>query len=171
MREGRQEFLRQFDSLKGTEGGACLAEPCDRQTFERCKLDLSEREKHAEALALHRDLIRLRREDPVFSAQRSEQIQGAVIGAEGLLLRYFGHDSDDRLVLVNLGRDVLWGPVAEPLAAPPAGPWKLLWSSEDPKYGGSGTGLFDTHRWRIPGHTTIILHSEEEKNALGATRE
>ena len=35
-----------------------------------CKLELSEREKHAEAYRLHRDLLSLRREDPVFAAQR-----------------------------------------------------------------------------------------------------
>ncbi len=35
--------------------------------------------------------------------------------------------------------------------------WTLLWSSEDPKYGGSGTGLLDTRQWRVPGHATIVL--------------
>jgi len=163
VQKGRQEFLRQFHSLKGSEGGSNLADPCDRRTFERCKLDFAERDKHAEVYALHRDLIRLRRDDPVFSAQRGERIQGAVIGAEALVLRYFGDCGDDRLLIVNLGRDLLWGPVAEPLASPPnAKVWKLLWSSENPKYSGSGTGLLDEHAWRIPGHTTIVLSPEEE---------
>jgi maltooligosyltrehalose trehalohydrolase len=167
VREGRQEFLRQFHSLNGPEGGSSLADPCDRRTFERCKLDLSERQEHAEVYALHRDLLRLRRDDPVFSAQQAERIQGAVIGDEALLLRYFGNAGDDRLLIVNLGRDLLWGPVAEPLAAPsPAMDWKLLWSSEDPKYGGSGSGLLDTRAWRIPGHTTLVLRQD---NAQGPT--
>ena len=37
-------------------------------TFERSRLDLTERQRNPQAYALHRDLIRLRREDPVFSA-------------------------------------------------------------------------------------------------------
>jgi len=161
VREGRQEFLRQFESLSGPESEACLADPCDRRTFERCKLDLSERQKHASVYAMHRDLIRLRREDRVFSAQRADLIHGAVLGAEALLLRYFGQAGDDRLVLMNLGRDLVWEPVAEPLAAaPPNAHWGVLWSSEDPRYGGSGTGLLDTRRWRIPGHATMVLRPE-----------
>jgi maltooligosyltrehalose trehalohydrolase len=162
VREGRQEFLRQFHSLGGPASGAHLADPCDRGTFERCKLDFSERQKHADVWILHRDLIRLRREDPVFSAQRADRIHGAVIGPEALLLRYFGDRRDDRLLIVNLGRDLLWSPVAEPLASPPSEKdWRLLWSSEDPRYGGSGTGLLDTRQWRIPGHTTIVLRPEK----------
>jgi len=161
VREGRQEFLRQFFGPNSPEGGNSLADPCDPATFGRCKLDLSEREEHAEVYALHRDLLRLRSDDPVFSAQRAGRIQGAVIAAEALLLRYFGHRGDDRLVIVNLGREVLWGPVAEPLTAPPnAKDWILLWSSENPRYGGSGTGLLDTRTWRIPGQATTVLRPE-----------
>ena len=54
------------------------ADPCDPQTFERSKLDWSEKERNIEALALHRDLFRLRREDPVFAAQRADR---PVLGA------------------------------------------------------------------------------------------
>ena len=85
------------------------------------------------AMQLHRDLLRLRREDAVFAAQRADRIHGAVIAGEAFLLRYFGENGDDRLVLVNLGRDLDWRPIAEPLLVPPAGrTWQLLWSSEDP---------------------------------------
>ena len=47
---------------------------------------------------------------------------------------------DDRLALFNLGRDFDWHPVAEPLLRHRVGrQWKLIWSSEDPRYGGMGT--------------------------------
>lgn len=161
VREGRHEYLRQFASLTGPESPFSLIDPCDPHTFELSKLNLAERETHAKMYALHRDLIRLRREDPVFSSQRGDLIHGAVIGPEAFLLRYLGEDAEDRLVLVNLGRDLIGSPMAEPLTAAAQGmEWKLLWSSEDPRYGGSGTGLLDTRRWRVPGHAAIVLRAD-----------
>ncbi len=84
-----------------------------------------------------------------------------MIGPEALLLRWFDAAGDDRLLIVNLGRDMLWEVVAEPLAAPPADHvWQLLWSSEDPRYGGSGSGLPDEKQWRIAGHAAIVLEPQ-----------
>ena len=50
------------------------------QRFEQCKLDFSERTSHAGVYAMHRDLLRLRREDPVFHEQRRGKVDGAVLG-------------------------------------------------------------------------------------------
>jgi maltooligosyltrehalose trehalohydrolase len=81
-----------------------------------------------------------------------------VIGAEAFLLRWLSDNGDDRLMLVNLGRDLDWNSVAEPLVAPPIlREWQLLWSSEDPCYGGMGTPHFDNKHWRIPGHTAVVF--------------
>jgi maltooligosyltrehalose trehalohydrolase len=61
-----------------------------------------------------------------------------VLGPEALALRYRGEESDDRLVLVNLGRDLYPMPNSEPLLAPPpAMQWTLIWYSEHPRYEGS----------------------------------
>ena len=72
----------------------------------RSKLDPAERARHTEAYALHRDLPRLRRDDPVFSLQRPGGVDGAVLGVEAFVLRYFGDGGDDRLLVVNLGGDL-----------------------------------------------------------------
>ncbi|HEV3003956.1 MAG TPA: malto-oligosyltrehalose trehalohydrolase, partial [Pirellulales bacterium] len=160
VRQGRQESLRNFRSLSGPESDRYFADPCNPQTFEQCKLDFAERKRHAEAYRLHRDLIALRRTDAVFSSQRSDRVHGAVLADEAFVLRFFGDDGD-RLLLVNLGRDLTWTSLAEPLLAlPPTHDWRLLWSSEDPRYGGSGTGLLDTKDWHLPGHAAIVLCSE-----------
>ena len=160
VREGRQESLRNFRSLAGPDAAQYFTDPCDVRTFEACRLDLSQRTRHGEAYRLHRDLIALRRDDPVFAAQRADRLFGAVLSAEAFALRFFGADAGDRLLLVNLGRDLAWGSVAEPLlAAPPETDWRVLWSSEDPRYGGSGTGLLDTRHWHLPGHAAIVLSS------------
>ena len=60
--EGRAKFLAQFRSYATPEMQASLARSLRSANFERCKLDFSERQTHAELYALHRDLLRLRRD-------------------------------------------------------------------------------------------------------------
>jgi maltooligosyltrehalose trehalohydrolase len=163
VREGRMTELRHFRSLAGGEGREYFDDPCEVATFEKCKLDWSELAGHAAIYALHRDLLRLRRDDAVFSAQRADRIHGAVIADEAFVLRYFGEAGDDRLLLVNLGRDLEWRPMAEPLLVPPAGSeWRLLWSSDSPRYGGLGTAPLDPRNWYLSGHAALVLTSAGE---------
>jgi maltooligosyltrehalose trehalohydrolase len=161
--KGRLEFLAQFRALAQSEMRACHFDPGDPATFERCKLDFSEREKHAPMYRLHKDLLRLRREDPVFRAQRPGGVDGAVLAEEALLLRYFDDQAGDRLLIVNLGRDLTLDPAPEPLLAPPEGRlWQILWSSEHPDYGGCGTApLENEDNWRIPGHAAVLIRPVE----------
>jgi maltooligosyltrehalose trehalohydrolase len=159
IRDGRAEFLSQFPSLAALEVQCHFADPGDPATFERCKLNHCERETHREVYALHRDLLKLRREDPAFRAQKPRGLDGAVLSGEAFVLRFFADDGRDRLLLVNLGVDVHLDPAPEPLLAPPAdSEWTILWSSEDPRYGGVGTPPVDTEsNWQIPGHSAVVL--------------
>lgn len=159
VREGRHEFLTQFPNIASDGGRELLAAPADEATFRRCKLDHAERERNAHVLRLHRDLLRLRREDPVFAAQDSRCMHGAVLGPEAFLLRFLAPDGDDRLIVVNLGATLPLHPMPEPLLAPPAGcRWKLLWHSEDPRYHGNGMAEPDgEHAWRLPAHALAVL--------------
>jgi maltooligosyltrehalose trehalohydrolase len=74
------------------------------------------------------------------------------------VLRAFG-DEEDRLIVMNLGLDMHLNPAPEPLLAPPDGcEWNILFSTESPEYGGSGTAPLDTdENWRIPGHAAVVL--------------
>ena len=129
---GRRDFLKQFPSIHDT------LPPHDPHTFEVCKLDHAEREKHKDAVALHRELLTLRRE--------YDRVDGAVIGPEALVLRF----PDDRLLVVNLGPELVLNIVDEPLlAAPPGTAWKILWSSEP----GSSAG----DSWRIPAESATLF--------------
>jgi maltooligosyltrehalose trehalohydrolase len=159
IRKGRAEFLAQFPSLATAEMQERFADPGDPATFERCKLDHAERESHREIYELHCDLLRLRREEPVFRAQERRGVDGAVLSSDAFLLRFWGHRGDDRLLLVNLGSDLRLDSAPEPLLAPPADSgWTTLWSSEDPKYGGTGTPPLDSDEsWRIPGQAAVVL--------------
>jgi maltooligosyltrehalose trehalohydrolase len=158
IREGRRRDLAQFPSLATSEMRAELADPGDIDTFRRSVLDLGERRRHASIYALHRDLLKLRRTDPVLG-QRPCRIDGAALTDEAWMLRFFAESGADRLLIVNLGRDLLLGPAPEPLLAPVEGQaWRLLWSSEAPAYGGSGGPAQDAAGdWLISGQSAIIL--------------
>ena len=159
VRRGRCEFLAQFPSISESDMKDQLADPSDPSTFERCKLDWSERASHAPMLAFHRDLLELRRNDPAFGAQRVGGVDGAVLGAEAFVLRFF-HEAGDRLLVVNLGLDLALVHAPEPLLAPPEDMrWETIWSSEDPRYGGGGTPVVESEErgWHFPGHCAVAL--------------
>jgi maltooligosyltrehalose trehalohydrolase len=154
VHEGRIQFLSQFPSLAQPNVRGCHLDPGDRATFEQCKLDFSEREKHEHIYRLHKDLLRLRREDAALRAS----IDGAVLGDQALVLRFFGGEGDDRLLLINLGADLHLDIAPEPLLAPVEGRlWSVQWSSEDPAYGGCGAPLPDgPDNWRLPAESAIL---------------
>jgi maltooligosyltrehalose trehalohydrolase len=160
VRKGRGEFLEQFASVVDYRSRADLDDPLDERTFHRCKLDFGEREAHAPSYALHRDLLRLRRETPAFGAQRRGGVDGAVLGPQAFALRWVtGRAGDERLLLVNLGGDLRRASFAEPLVAPPLEwSWRVEWSSESPLYGGTGMPRFrPDDGWWIPGESAIVL--------------
>jgi maltooligosyltrehalose trehalohydrolase len=158
---GRRAEARRFRSLSGPEGQRLIPDPADRKTFEACKLDPAERSTRGEWLALHADLIALRKNDPALRAgHRGGVVDGAVLGANAFVLRFFHPQDGDRLLVVNMGRDLILEPAPEPLLAPPArgSHWHPVWSSEDPRYGGHGTAPLDTDdNWQIPGEAAVLL--------------
>jgi maltooligosyltrehalose trehalohydrolase len=161
VRQGRFEFLAQFPSIASEAARAHLPDPASPDTFERCRLDFGERETHREAYDMVRDLLRLRREDPVFrSAQRPGAVDGAVVSRDAFVLRFFApstHD-DDRLLIVNLGADLACDVIPEPLlAAPPGRAWTVVWSTDDPRYGGDGVApVFTKLGLRLPGESAVV---------------
>src|SRR3954451_12902967 len=161
VRRGRGEFLAQFPSIADPEMQRRLVNPADEETFRRVVLDLSERGRHAPAYALHRDLLALRRDDPVLR-RRPARVDGAVIGEHAWMLRFFAEDSAegaDRLLIVNLGTDLTLAPMPEPLLAPLEDQaWRILWSSEQPAYGGGGTpALYRDGVLHIAGESALVL--------------
>jgi len=175
--KGRREFMHQFKSIAHAEaeeaaGGErepgphaecrLLPDPESERTFGRCVLDFSERQTHRGIYAMHRELLRLRREDPVFSRQDRGRVDGAVLGNEAFVLRFFGDRGDDRLLIVNLGIDLRLSPMPEPLLAPPLGcRWRVIFSTEAVCYGGHGTPPPEQEdAWWLPGHAAVALVPE-----------
>jgi maltooligosyltrehalose trehalohydrolase len=157
VRKGRAEFLSQSPSVAAAVRH--LPDPLDPATFQRCKLNPAERDPQAPLYTLHRDLLALRREDPVFRSQQPHSLDGALLTPQAFVLRFFGRAAGDRLLLLNLGADVRLDPAPEPLLAPPrGGAWRLVWSSEEPRYGGHGTAPVVTEAgWYLVGHAAVVL--------------
>ncbi len=159
VHKGRAQFLSQFANLASDEMRQCLPDPADPAVFGRCKLDHNERHQHKQVHALHRDLIQLRRHDPVFASQAKEGIDGAVFNERAFVLRFFSRQDGDRLLVLNMGVGFDLRPAPEPLLASPENRgWRLLWSSETPRYGGSGTPpLESSEGWHVPGCAAFVL--------------
>lgn len=160
VRAGRMTFVSQFPSLAAPDAGEPVPDPSDPRTFLRSKLDWTERADHAETLALHRDLLALRRTDPVLRRQRPRGLDGAVLNDHAFVIRFFGDRSDDRLLTVNLGARVHFDPAAEPLLAPPlGGTWQTTFSTESRAYGGWGTPPIETSDdgWWLPAECAVLL--------------
>ena len=71
VRKGRNEFLSQFPSSKQALQEEGYQVPFGEEAFRLSKLDWSERERNSAALALHKDLLTLRREDSRLSRRRT----------------------------------------------------------------------------------------------------
>ncbi|HET9845167.1 MAG TPA: malto-oligosyltrehalose trehalohydrolase [Nitrospira sp.] len=159
--EGRKKFLAEFPEYGTPEAQAAVPDPADEATFQRSCLDLSERSRHAPIYRLHKDLLRLRRDDVILARQDRRSLDGATLGPQALALRYMGPADDDRLLVVNLGPDLNFIPAPEPLLAPVRhGSWSLQWSSEHPLYGGPGiVNPLSEQGWRIPAATATLFRS------------
>jgi len=166
VRAGRATFLAQFASLRWKGIRALFTDPGDPTTFARCKLDHGERERNGPILALHRDLLALRREDPVLGTPDESTVDGAVLAPRLFLLRS-SRGPDERLLVVNLGEPALLTRMPEPLLAPPANTeWRVRWSSEDPAYGGLGMPEFapTMEGWTFPGGCAVLFAAASPSN-------
>jgi maltooligosyltrehalose trehalohydrolase len=158
--EGREKFMLQFANKDTPEMKAIFKNPKDPETFRESCLDPKEQSSHPEITMLHTDLLKLRRNDPVFRAHAGVSIDGAVLGEACFVLRYLTPtNNNDRLLVINLGTGIDLPHLPEPLVAPPAGhQWQVKWSSESPAYGGFGAsapGRFGA--WHVPGESAQWL--------------
>lgn len=162
VQKGREESLSQFPSVRHAIESEGFHPPTGEEAFHASRLRLEERKTHAEALAFHRELLRLRREDPVFSAQSRRGIDGQTLSPGALVLRYFGAGSaGDRLLFLNLTTELVLDPCPYPLLAPiPRQGWRGLFSSEEVRFGGFGARFPSSDGpWVIPGGCAFALAS------------
>ncbi len=96
---GRREDFARFAAFQGQDP----PDPQALATFQAAKLAWPEAEEPARAalLAFHRELLRLRREDPVLAAVAGEPPEAGAIGELLWVRRRVG--DDERLLLANFG--------------------------------------------------------------------
>ncbi len=154
---GRRKFLAQFESQAIEEMQAAIPNPEAPETFTCCKIDFNEREKNSGIYKLTKDLIRLRKEDPLLG-KNERMMDGAILSNAAFFMRFFDRENQlDRLLLFNFDVDVTLDPAAEPLLAPVEGcTWKQIWSSESLQYNGVGNPTLGSI-WSIPGHSATVL--------------
>jgi maltooligosyltrehalose trehalohydrolase len=168
VHQGRREFLSQFRAEATEQGQAAIPAPKAEATFNRSKLDWSEATQNVVWLQLHRDLLRLRREDPVIARQDVNDVDGAVLGPDAFVLRWFDETHGHRLLVVNVGKECFLTPAPEPLLAPAWNHvWTLLWSSDDTTYGGRGAlspvGGRDEPGWRLTAESAVLLRGTSKQ--------
>lgn len=162
--QGRKKELSKFPRLASQAVKGTLPDPSNPLMFANSKLNFKEREDNRQIYKLFKDLIKLRKEDPVFRQMDEVKIDGAVISDNTFLLRYFGKQ-EDRLLIINLGPDHYFKPAPEPLLAPDLHKkWKLILSSESVEYGGEGTPQIHPSNWKIIGHSAILLAAVDDRN-------
>lgn len=160
--EGRKRFLSQFQSFQDPEIQKRFADPGDKNTFLNCKLSWEEKAQPENQAwyAFHRDLIALRKRDSVFTSPL--KVDGALLSPEVCLLRFFGEEGDDRLIVCNFGPDYPMSGIAEPLYAPPAQKkWRILFASENPLYGGIGSPEVKETKWVLASHSALVFGVKE----------
>jgi maltooligosyltrehalose trehalohydrolase len=162
VRAGRLDFLTQFPTLASRQTQDALPDPGDESAFRACRIDWTGNARSEDARLLYTDLLALRRSDAVLSGLGTPAVQIATSAptSDIVLLRYTS-GSDDRLVVVNLGRRTTLR-MNDPLLAPPrAASWSLLWSSERVTYGGGGVADFPLEeRWILQANCAWLFRSE-----------
>jgi maltooligosyltrehalose trehalohydrolase len=159
VRKGRLEFLEQFPALADGPIKELMKDPADEEAFRACKLrHEADGIGHVRARRLHRDLLQLRRSDPVLGQLGTPDvvIESSAPTEDVVLLRYRSR-LGERLLVANLGADFL-SPMNDPLLAPSRGHrWDLIWSSEHPDYGGVGPmQSVGNDRWLLVGGSAAI---------------
>ena len=129
VRKGRKEEFAAF----GWEGE--IPDPQDEGTFLRSRPDPSLRESgtHALLLSLHRELIRIRKADPVLSRTDREGMEVAAFEKENALLVLRRNGPARVAAVFHFGE----GPATLPLSLP-EGPWETVLDSSDARWGGPG---------------------------------
>ncbi|PYE56257.1 malto-oligosyltrehalose trehalohydrolase [Deinococcus yavapaiensis] len=102
---GRLEEFGHFEAFQKPELRAQIPDPQDETTFHSSKLDWDEANDgvHAKTLGLYRELLRLRREDPVLT-HRSRRDLAAGTEGDVLWVRRW-NDDQQRVLLVNFGHE------------------------------------------------------------------
>jgi maltooligosyltrehalose trehalohydrolase len=140
---GRREEFKHFRAFSDPAARASIPDPQAEETFLRSRLRWSERDQgeHARVLSLHRQLLALRRQDPVLSRPSRERLAARVEGQVLVVRRW--NETEERWLLAHFGTEA----VSLGSLGVPEGKATLLLRSD------LRTGPVD----HVPGATALLL--------------
>nr|MBA2457849.1 DUF3459 domain-containing protein [Gemmatimonadales bacterium] len=148
VREGRRREFAAF-AWAGE-----VPDPQAESTFEasRPSWERAQEPAHTRHLALYRELLRLRRDEPALRP-----------GPGDLSVR---HDEREEWIALSRGAGdrrlvALFNFAKAARAIPLEGKWSLLLSTDDPTYGGEGNGTLAGGEARLPARSAALLRTED----------
>jgi len=102
---GRRQEFKAFEAFASEATREKIPDPQARSTFERSRLSWEERERkpHDRVLKLYRELLFLRRSDPVLRECRRDRLRAEAHGDLLVVSRW--NDVGKRVLVVNFGKD------------------------------------------------------------------
>ena len=159
--QGRRQEFAGFDIFDDPALRESIPDPQAESTFLLSKLRLDERERNAGILGLYRRLLHLRQTDPVLRQNDRMKSRASAVTAEVVAVhRWWG--TEQRLLLANFGPEAELGMDAPAFRPFHNRPWKVLLSTSDEAFGGSGDtvdvdGLLGDRRVTIPARSAVIF--------------
>jgi maltooligosyltrehalose trehalohydrolase len=166
---GRREEFKRFSAFADPAQRERIPNPQAETTFQRSKLRPEERGEHRGIYRLYRDLLRLRREDPVLQVRSRDATRAVGIGiGDRALAVHRWHGAEHRWLIANFG--------PQPLPLTPAevaelglnaGTARLLLATSWRRYGGDGKGQPPgwqgrgrDKRYLIPAESAIVVAAQ-----------
>lgn len=161
--EGRRKEFKGFSAFGDEASIKRIPDPQAERTFLMSKLDWSETKDasgpHAKLLALYREALRLRRDEPAIRNRQRDRWKIAPVP----------HPTDDGLLALRFAGDGECAVIfrLKPAANPTGGHafegdhWHLVYSSNDQAFGGDGETVYDpaTRRLTFDSPGLIVLKS------------
>ncbi len=136
--EGRRREFAGFKAFDHARMRETIPDPQAESTFLASKLDWSETETHAGTLALYRELLRLRRDDPVLSVNDRRQTDAFAASAQVVVIHRW-NGAEHRVLVANFGQAVeMPSDWLERVEGGPDARWELLLSTDEAYPGGEG---------------------------------
>src|SRR5207248_56131 len=138
--EGRRKEFASFAAFQDPARREQIPDPQAETTFLRSRLNFAERQTNAGIYRLHRELLALRRTDPVFRNADRQALVAEAIGDRCVVLRRWTGDepAQRRVVVANFGtaldRSVSDTPSLGWLAD---GHWRILLSTSSRRFNGA----------------------------------
>ncbi len=149
---GRREEFRNFKAFADPRAREMIPDPQDARTFERSRLNTDESE-HGLGLAgmeFHRELLRVRREDPVLRRARREATGIRAWAVAEAVVVEIASGEGRRVVVANFGKSV----EVEVEGV------QVMLHSEEPRFGGNAVEVeVGDGTVMVPGHCGVVMRA------------